>query len=342
MTYRFKLREPIARGVSRIGLDQIDLAEARLASQDDISTAIHDVRRSLKRLRALLRLIRPALPDATYRREIRAIAAIGRQFAQARDRAVMQQTLSKLESRFGRLPTSIGPRLGKLPAKSGPEGLRPSGKEKRNALAALRKARAFFARIERERIGLDHINEGLERAYRQARRAFRDCYLEPTDEAFHAWRKAVQQHWRHMQLLCRAWPDVLEGRASEAKELSRLLGEDHDLAVLLDAANSRKELELSPDAHAELVRLCRVCQSELRDLARPRGARLFAEPAGDLTARLAVYWSAAEHLSALNPPAKPDRPARADQTPRASKRKGGGSRQAASGALRARTRGSGR
>ena len=43
----------------------------------------------------------------------------------------------------------------------------------------------------------------------------------------------------------------------------------------------------------------RSIQDELRDLAKPRGARLFAEPARDLSARMVLYWSAADEMSAL-------------------------------------------
>ena len=42
-----------------------------------------------------------------------------------------------------------------------------------------------------------------------------------------------------MQLLSRGWPDVMSGRADEAKEVSRLLGEDHDLHVLVEFATGR-------------------------------------------------------------------------------------------------------
>ncbi len=59
-----------------------------------------------------------------------------------------------------------------------------------------------------------------------------------TDEDFHALRKSVQQHWRHMQLLSRAWPEALSARADEAKALSQLLGEDHDLYVLRSFAEA--------------------------------------------------------------------------------------------------------
>src|SRR5689334_6194542 len=115
MAYRFKLSESVAAGASRIGLEQIDLAEARLTSRDEPAAAIHDARRCLKRLRALLRLIRPALAGRAYRREADRLASIGRLLAEARDQFVMQQTLVKLESRFGSSkPKEIALKFAKL------------------------------------------------------------------------------------------------------------------------------------------------------------------------------------------------------------------------------------
>jgi hypothetical protein len=299
MSFRFKLNEPIAKGVSRIGLEQIAAAEAALARGKDIATGIHDARRCLKRLRALLRLARPALDEHTYRREMRRLAGIGRMLAQARDAHVMQQTLAKLEDRFGTLPkgAALLPKL--MPTGAGPRKPRTHADARRQALAGLEQARTFFSAAEGERIAFEHVAEGLERTYRKARKAFHEAYRRPTDEAFHAWRKSVQQHWRHMQLLSRGWPDVLSGRAGEAKELSRLLGDDHDLAVLAAFAAKRGAGVLSADARNELSRLCRSCQAEIRELAKPHGQRLLVEPAKDLGARVGLYWSAAARLSAL-------------------------------------------
>ena len=42
MAYRFKLQEPIAQEVRRVALEQIDIAEEKLASKDDVASAIHD------------------------------------------------------------------------------------------------------------------------------------------------------------------------------------------------------------------------------------------------------------------------------------------------------------
>src|SRR5262249_5493561 len=111
MTYRFKLQEPIGQAVRRVGIEQIEIATSKLAGTDDIATAIHDARRGLKLLRALLRLTEPGRAEAQYRREAARLAGIGRLLSGARDLDVMRQTLGRLESRLHALPAGATHRL---------------------------------------------------------------------------------------------------------------------------------------------------------------------------------------------------------------------------------------
>jgi hypothetical protein len=301
MTYRFKLQEPVAQGFCRIGLEQIDIAVAKLASKDDVATAIHDARRCLKRLRALLRLLRPGLAEAVYRREAERLAGIGRLLSGARDLFVMQQTLAKLEDRFGSLPNGAAGRLRKLMADGHARNRRSSADARRQALQRLDQARRLFTGKPAGGVELEHVADGLEAVYRKARKAFRHAYREPGDEAFHAWRKKVQLHWRHMALLSRGWPEAMSARAGEAKELSRLLGEDHDYSVLLAFVGKLDEARIGPADLATLTERCRACQADLRAQAMPRGERLFAERADDLKERVTLYWTSAGRLAALAP-----------------------------------------
>jgi CHAD domain-containing protein len=318
MAYRLKLQEPLAEGVRRIALEQIDVAEEKLASKDNVATAIHDARRCLKRLRSLIRLVRPALGEAAYRREAERVAGTGRLLSGERDVHVMRQTAAKLESRFGPLPGGAGKRLQALLAASAAAANANAGTDaRRQALQRLRQTRKFFAGRTLDGITFAPIAEGLERSYRKGRKAFRSAYRKPEDEAFHVWRKSVQQHWRHMQLVSRAWPEALSARAAEAKELSRLLGEDHDHAVLLAHISQADAAGLKGEDIAALASLCRSCQAEIRALAEPHGARLFAESADDLRERIEAYWSSACSLAQSAPP---EEPAAAAKTP-AAKRK---------------------
>jgi CHAD domain-containing protein len=301
MSYRFRLSERIGDGVRRIGLEQIEIAKAKLTSREDAATAIHDTRRCLKRLRALLRLIQPGLDEGAFRREAGRLSGIGKLLAGARDLDVMRQTLTKLDGKFGEMPSGTAQRLDEVLARKARLNHKTRANGRREALQRLAQSQRFFAGKAMGAVELDHALEGLGYAYRKARKAFRHAYADPSDEAFHALRKRVQLHWRHMALLSRGWPEALSARASEAKELSRLLGEDHDYSILLELAKQPDAGALEAGDLAALRAVCTACQTELRAAAKPRGERLLAEPADNLEARVASYWNSAQCLAALAP-----------------------------------------
>jgi hypothetical protein len=319
MAYRLKLQEPIAEGVRRVGLEQLEIAETKLSSSNGVAASVHDARRCLKRVRALLQVVRPGLDETPYRREADRLAAAGRLLSGVRDLDVMQQTVSKLESRFGALPNGAGERLQKRLAHGQHLGRRSGAEGRRKALARLGQARKFFTGKAAAEIEFADLIEGVGRTYHKARKAFRHAYEKPSDESFHAWRKKVQLHWRHMLLLSRGWPEALSARASEAKDLSQLLGEDHDYAILLAFVGDGARSHLDPTEISAIAALCRSCQAELRAAAKPRGERLFAEPTDNLERRLKLYWTSAERLAALAP-ATEDAPARGEPEVRRVKR----------------------
>lgn len=295
MAYRFKLRESLPKGVRRIGLEQIERVETQLRAEQDVATAVHDARRCLKRLRALLLLLRPALDNDVYRREAKRLAQVGRMLSGARDRFVMLQTLQAIETANGALPGDCGPMLAALITDGHDLTAPPEIGLRQEALAKLGASRKFFSSRALQHIAMTDVWEGLETSHRKGRQAFRHCYRKPHDEAVHSWRKTVQRHWRHMGLLSRAWPDAMAARISEAKALSQILGEDHDLAVLAALASQHRE-RLPEDGVASLIRHAKSRQADLRALARVHGERLYSERPDDLASRIAGYWDAASSM----------------------------------------------
>ena len=49
MAFRFRLAETFEEGCQRIAREQIERAQARLKGPDDVTTAVHETRKSLKR-----------------------------------------------------------------------------------------------------------------------------------------------------------------------------------------------------------------------------------------------------------------------------------------------------
>ena len=158
--------------------------------------------------------------------------------------------------------------------------------------------------------------EGLGRAYRKARKAFRDAYRERQRRGLPRLAQGGAAALApHAAAVARLAGGAVDARASEAKELSRLLGDDHDLAVLTAFAQARVGRAFTAEDFAALVDLGRACQAELRALAKPRATRLFAEPADELKERVSLYWASAQRLSALAPPKEQEAPVKPKPNP---------------------------
>jgi chromosome segregation ATPase len=133
------------------------------------------------------------------------------------------------------------------------------------------------------------VRSGLERAYRRGSDRFQDVRDDPSDEAVHEWRKRVKDLWYDLRVLRNVWPGEMKATADEAHDLSDLLGDHHDLAVLIETANAS-----APDDPevAALETLARRRQQELLADALPLGERLYAEKPKRFAGRVATYWHA--------------------------------------------------
>jgi hypothetical protein len=102
-SYRLQPDEPVAEGVLSIARVQIDLAVELLESADggELDEAIHESRKALKRVRALVRVARDGLGDQTYRRENQTFRDAGRALSSVRDARAMVDTLEDLTDRYG-------------------------------------------------------------------------------------------------------------------------------------------------------------------------------------------------------------------------------------------------
>jgi len=313
MAYRFKLNESFQEGFRRIALEQIKRAESQLRSANDHAVAVHETRKALKRLRALLRLVRPTLREHAFAEENAHLREIARILSGARDRDVLLETIIKLEGACGPAAKGAGSMLREILQTANGGDTPNVDAAATKALERLPVAKKRFSQLKIMGSGFEAIGPGLEASYRRGRRTFRAAYAEGTDESFHEWRKSVQQHWRHMTLLSNAWPDYFVARINEARCLSQILGDDHDL-VLLKAFVRTKPTGRISSAQANTVgKLARRRQKQLRAMAQPMGVRLYAEGAGGLHRRMRQYWLSAIALKEQEPERAP--PAKSPELP---------------------------
>jgi len=292
----FRLEEEVpAAGLRRIVAGRERKAGERLrraARGEQVAASIHGARKDLKKLRAVLRLVRDQLGEKHYRRENERYREAGRALGAMRDAQAKEEALGSLlegaeldastrliadgwrrtlaqereAATAGAVADSeatIGPAL-ELLESADPTGDLPLDPEASWSLVAA----------------------GLDRTYRRGRRAMAEA--ERGDpEAIHRWRKRAKDLRYQLRVLRPIWPEAMEAAADRGRTLTDLLGAHHDLTVLAEDLG-RRDLPRSEAIDLEVV--LRARQHQLLDDALDLGRRLYVEKPKAFRRRIHGYW----------------------------------------------------
>ncbi|MGB6351204.1 MAG: CHAD domain-containing protein [Pseudolabrys sp.] len=252
--------------------------------------AVHEVRKALKRWRALLRLL--ARPLGEQADQMRAEAReLMRAIAGARDAQSALDALADL--RKADLPFSS----------TSTETIRVRLTEMRDAAEAKsftkvmrdRLARYLdYATLSMERwplkaIDFDTVTDGLTSTYRRARQLVPDGWSDAEAEHLHDLRRRVVEHRHQMDLVEPLWPRLGKVWAEEAQRLRNQLGACQDLAVLTSLTAPHEPLAPWRSRLSPLIGERR--RAHLNTAQRLSG-RLFAEKPKAFRRRIAALWSA--------------------------------------------------
>jgi len=293
MAYRLERSESVVSGLKRVVRDEIDSANAHVAGDKKVSRdeAIHEARKSIKKVRALLRLMRTEL-GPTYAQENNRLRDIAHKLSEFRDAFAIIATFDDLKKKYN---TEGG---------TGLKSVRAGLTKKRNAAAktedvdivlqaaskALAKAAKRVKAWPLETDGYSALGPGLEGTYRAGRKALTRVHKDPHADNFHDLRKRVKDHWYHVRLLENIWTDMMSAYEKSLKDLETWLGNDHNLAVL------RERIVAEPDLYGKqrdidlLLDLIDKYQRELRDKSLALADRVYDEKPRELTRRMSHLW----------------------------------------------------
>ncbi len=288
--------EPFAEGLRRVILGQLDLAMELLDGYPAESGehTVHEVRKALKRLRALLVLLRGELGAKRCSREDAALRDCGRRLAGARDAEVMLGTLDSLvrrdPSHLGRSAAVRALRAQLLAERDTAAAHAIHDPRVRDeAIVELRAVRARVARWELRERGFRLLAPGLEGIYTRGRRRMRVARRRPSVEALHVWRKRVKELRYAAETLDRGGKSYKPVRrvARRADRLGEMLGEEHDLALLEARVRERsRTFAGARKARKRLLALIASRRRKLRKRALREGERLYRRPPRRFVRRL--------------------------------------------------------
>lgn len=292
MAFKFKRKESTARALRRLCADRVEAALGHIDECEALD-AVHDVRKEIKKLRALLRLMRPGLRRRDFSATVCDLKEAARQFGPARDAHVTLQALDLVLNHFkGQLVprpfADFRPALRQV-CQDEEKRLRQERRPRRVS-RILRQVQKRFEGTSLRQEGWPVLGTGLKCSYGNGRKAWKLALAAPTPENLHDWRKRVKELGYQLGLFCPMWPEQLEAAQRELKALGQYLGDDHDLFMLTQAVQDRCPAK---ESRGELELLCGLIaqrQDELRRQALALGARFYAEKPSIFSLRLSNYW----------------------------------------------------
>jgi CHAD domain-containing protein len=198
VAFELKLDESFRKGIRRVTQKELPYALEQVTNPSNGSRdeAVHEVRKCCKKVRTLLRLVRPTVREGCYRYENLAFRDAARLLSEMRDAKSLVETVDKVAKHFA-------DRVSGQPFAGIRKALLTHQREVRKRV--LDEEHAFATAETAVQAALERLDDwanvpnrwssvgiGVQQVYRQARRAFAGAMEEPTVKKLHEWRKQAK------------------------------------------------------------------------------------------------------------------------------------------------------
>ncbi len=297
---RFFAGETLAEGLDRVISNQFDIALAVATTPPERqASAVHSTRKALKRLRAMLRLVRDTISHDCYHTDNQVLKLIAAELGTVRDSWVMADVLDRLLPHDAASKAAVDVLVDRLQDRYRTESL--ALLENKAQMASIveqlenakERSKRWSVVAGEVSTPLPHefesIAPGLQRVYKRGRRGMRIVVDSPTDTLLHVWRKRAKYLRHQVEALNVLDPVRLLRYELELEQLTDLLGDDHDLAVLLARFASDPALIEGIDVEPVLDAIG-AKRHELQAKSIDLGRDFFRDPSTDFLAYIESVW----------------------------------------------------
>jgi CHAD domain-containing protein len=278
--------EPVANSVRRIVGEEIAAAEQRLGSPEDRDETIHEVRKSVKKVRGVLRLMQPVL-NGTYQREVDAWREIAHRLAGLRDAGAV---IGAFDEICETCPQKVGPAIRQQLLAKKRELEKKEDVSRVFSLVGtdLKRAERRVRRWNPAGEGFSAIAPGLRKTFKKGNEALRTASAEPSPENLHDLRKRVKEQLYQLRLLEALWDTRLRRQEKRLGKLEDTLGRHHNVVVL----RSKIAPQPTPEV-AAFLKYAGEFEADLAKRALKMAKRVYRDSAGKFTRRVERLWNAA-------------------------------------------------
>jgi CHAD domain-containing protein len=234
MAFQLRPNESVTRGLRRVAKQELLSAHQELRKHSPPpEEAIHEARKSVKKVRAVLRLMEEdaGRPLGKCQKRLR---RINRALSPVRDADVMLESLAKLKQKH---PNAFSPptfaRMRRRLSANKRAALKAAHKNGawKKVDRALRTVQDDAKRWRPKHRGFAAVERGIQSTYRSGRQALARALKTQRAADFHEWRKHIKALWYQLRLV----EGSDRGMKKDVRALHRAetaLGDDHNAVVL--------------------------------------------------------------------------------------------------------------
>jgi CHAD domain-containing protein len=303
MSFTLEPGKPIRRELKQLVDHQ--LRGAGRGFREGGGVAIHEARTAVKKVRAILRLLREANTDGLGKDE-RRLRAVGQVLSTLRDSDAVIATFDLLRRRFPkRLPEHSKAVIRRRLVQARTRLAREARDNHSVATAAhtLRVVRRSAKRWDVPIFESLDLSNLLKESYRASRNAMHRAQKTTRGSDLHRWRKRVKTLWYQLRLIESRAPG-LRATIQDLEQLETWLGDHQNLSVLQAAiADQKKTGQQSLAVLRRLMVVSRSVQKSLRAKALARGRGLMTDRPKTFARSLRRALSASRRKKAAAPAA---------------------------------------
>lgn len=270
---------PVA-GVRRLARRELSKAVDALTQPRRPAESVHVARKHVKKVRALLRLVRKRTGSKFFLSENKALRELGRQLSTVRDAQVVLAVLNGLRETATRQPE-----LGALKtlheqltqSNVGAASLDLSAKAARDRASEFKRCRLRVKRWPLKKLIWSDLAAALARSYQRSQRALARYDARRTLPNLHEWRKRTKDFWYQLMMLESLLPRSLRRLATVVESLTEAQGEAHDLDLLQTLINTERR-QLSAADRTLILELIQKRLGKRERKILKTGQKVFREP----------------------------------------------------------------
>ncbi len=298
MSLRLKPDVSLGRRAKQIVRSEIDDSLSDLAEisapDSKLDDVVHEVRKRCKKLRAVLRLVRPCLGAGVYRFENVDLRETARPLREVRDSDALIESLDKLtQQNPDLLPSTACADLREILVNrrelASRQLLEPVPVCDQVGLR-LREARVRLRDWKLKRLDWPQLRDRLLHEFDIGVEAYHVTKTQPTAEQLHEWRKQVKYLLNQLQVLRPVWRGAKRTLGRDLDELAEILGDDHDLSQLGQAVTSEST---NRGLNSDLEDLSLAIEDRRQELERQAfviGERIYGQSRKTFRRDLNHWW----------------------------------------------------